>query len=1246
MLVGREPERARLDALLNSAREERSAVLVLRGEPGIGKTALLGYAADRATDMNVLRCVGIEAEHELPFAGMQQLVRPCLRLIDRLPPPQQAALGGALGLTADPVGDRFLVSLGLLSLLAESCEERPTLCCIDDAQWLDRPSAEALLFAARRFEAEPIAVVFAVREGEEQGFEAPGLAELELEGLDQEDARAVLTERLDGEASPAVFDVLMGAAAGNPLALLELPAGLSPGQLQGTEPILGPPPVRPAVEEAFRRRAAALPQAAARVLLIAASDETGNLAAIQDAAARLGLDSAELEAAERQGLVRLNGTVAFRHPLVRSAVYRSASRGERKAVHEALAAVVADPARAAWHRALVADRPDEAIAEQLEAAGSQAVDQGAHATAATAFERAADLSERTARKGHRLQLAAQAEVDAGRPETGLAVVERARRLVEGPQDEARLNLVRSAIVGRRGSTSDAYALVVDAAEKVAGVAPDMALELMLWSLLAGHQGGWEERVMGPARQTVAAIESDGEAKQFALAFLDGSQALADGAPRRARERFDAAVGIARGMGAGTVLSYGAGPFLFLSSVIHMSTGDMPRARDLLVGGLAANRAHGGVTALAGSLPLCAFAELRAGRPAAAAALVAEGLNIAEQLGFDNDRTGCLAVEAGIAALQGREEDCRACAERALRHGTANELGLWTTAARRALAELELGLGNPREALAQLGQLGRTLFPPEAMMATPDLIDAALRTGDRDRAEAALERFADWAEIGRGPLLEGLLARCRATLAEDAAEAQRLFDEALAHHAEAPALELARTRLACGEHLRRGDQAQTQLRAALDVFEGHGARLWAERARAVLDAAGPAARDPVPTNGRPAADTLSRLTARELQIVRLVAEGLSNRDVAARLLLSPRTITAQLRDAFAKLGISSRVELAGFGLVPEISPDVLRSRLARAGLAELFRDLRAMRGAELQDALARTLGDPELVVAYRAPEQEAYADAHGHPVVLPAPGGDRAVAALERDGREMAALVYDAALDEDPELIETVCAAAGIALENEHLHTESQLRLAELRASRQRIVAAGDAERRRLERNLHDGAQQQLVALALQLQLIQTGIRRDPATAAALVTTASDQLAQSLAELRELARGIHPAVLDHGLESALESLAGRSTVPTAVFCDVPEGLSHEVELAAYFVACEALANIAKYAEATTASLRVAPTPGGVAIEIADNGVGGADESAGTGLRGLTDRVEALGGSLLVTSPPGAGTVITAELPRQS
>jgi signal transduction histidine kinase/DNA-binding CsgD family transcriptional regulator len=389
--------------------------------------------------------------------------------------------------------------------------------------------------------------------------------------------------------------------------------------------------------------------------------------------------------------------------------------------------------------------------------------------------------------------------------------------------------------------------------------------------------------------------------------------------------------------------------------------------------------------------------------------------------------------------------------------------------------------------------------------------------------------------------------------------------------------------------------------------------------------------------------VSQLTPQELQIARLAAEGHSNREVAARLFLSPRTIDARLRDVFAKLGIASRFELAALGFAPETAGGVLRSRLARAGLAELFRDLRTMDGAALQDALARTLGDPQLVVAYPSAEPPGHKDAAGKPIVLPPPGGDRSVAVVELEGREFAALVYDAELDDDPELVEAVLSAATTALETEHVRSESRARLAELHASRQRIVAAGDAERRRLERNLHDGAQQRLVALAMQLRLIQSDIRRDPSAAEALITNASDELARSLAELRELARGIHPAALEHGLPTALESLAARSTVPTAVSCDVSGRLPQAVELAGYFVACEALANVGKYAAATSASMHLWRTERGVAIEIADDGVGGADPAGGSGLRGLADRVEALGGLLLVTSPRGAGTVVTAELP---
>jgi signal transduction histidine kinase len=323
--------------------------------------------------------------------------------------------------------------------------------------------------------------------------------------------------------------------------------------------------------------------------------------------------------------------------------------------------------------------------------------------------------------------------------------------------------------------------------------------------------------------------------------------------------------------------------------------------------------------------------------------------------------------------------------------------------------------------------------------------------------------------------------------------------------------------------------------------------------------------------------------------------------------------------------------------------LLRSRLARSGLADMFREIGSLRGVRLEAGLAKALGDPGLVLAYRVPGERSYIDGGGRTVALPAAGGDRAAAPVERDGRELAMLVYDASLEDDPELVAAVAAAAALALDDARLQAESEDRLAELRESRERIVAAGDAERRRLERNLHDGAQQRLVFVALQLRMIQSRIDTDPALAKQLATSAGDELSRSLEDLRELARGLHPSVLNHGLKAALDSLASRSAVPTTVSFNATERLPEPVELAAYFVACEALANVAKYAQATKASVRVSRRDGVAVIAITDDGVGGADETAGTGLQGLADRVAALDGTLRILSPRGAGTVVAADLP---
>ena len=440
---------------------------------------------------------------------MHQLVRPCVELIERLPAPQAAALRSALGVSLDSVTDRFLVSLGLLSLLAEYAEQGPVLCPIDDAQWLHRPSAEALLFAARRLEAEPIAIVIAAREGDPRRFEAPGLAELELGGIADVEATELLRKRLDREPPVEVLSVLLDAAGGNPLALLEMPAGLTAGQLDGIEPIVGPPPARGAVESEYRARIAALPEPAQRLLLIAAADEVGDAATIARAAEQMGGSLGDLEPATEAGLARVDDRVEFRHPLVRPAVYRSASRDARAEAHRALAAVVDDPSRSVWHRAAITDGADEALAAELEAAGEQAAARGAQATAADTFERAAELSEDQERRAGRLCRAAQTSVDAVRLDTALALVERARPLTSDPAQLTGLEMVRSLEAMRRGSPLESHALTMAAGQALGDANPDQARTMILWSLFISFQGGWAERVLGDVAAALRALAGTG-----------------------------------------------------------------------------------------------------------------------------------------------------------------------------------------------------------------------------------------------------------------------------------------------------------------------------------------------------------------------------------------------------------------------------------------------------------------------------------------------------------------------------------------------------------------------------------------------------------------------------------------------------------------------------------------------------------------------------------------------------------------
>jgi DNA-binding CsgD family transcriptional regulator len=909
MLLGREAEQRMVDELLRKARGGRSAALVLRGEPGIGKTALLSYAERNAGNMTVLRCAGIEAEHEFPFAGLHQLLRPCLGLLDRLAAPQQAALRGAFGLSFDPVHSPYLISLGLLSLLAEACDDAPVLCLIDDAHWLDRPSQEALAFAARRFEAEPVAILLASRQRQGQRLEAAGLPELEFGGLDDAAARALLQSQLKRPAADQIVTMLVRCARGNPLALLELPASLTDRQLDGTDPIAGPVRARGAVEESFRARVGRLPASVRRALLLAAAEEGGDLRTLQPALQQCGLPVTAFQDAEDAGLVRqAHGVVVFRHPLVRSAAYRCATRGEQRAAHRALAAVMDDPVRGAWHRALAADRADESIAAELDAAAAQAVLRGANATAAAAFERAAELSQQAASQARRLIRAAQTSLAAGLLDTAVTLTDRARPLVTDQADAAELEVIGAVVCSKQGSPADTFTMLRNAATALAEQKPERALEMIALMVLTASAGGWVPQGITDAREVIGRVRGGGALRDFIRAFLHGAAALLGGDTSAAAARFDEALHIEASLAASPLATAMAGG-------IGMWIADFAPARDRFARLVALRRAEGSLPELAAALFLLGAGEMCAGRTQAGFDACAEGLELVRQLGSAQDEADYLALHAWITALLGQEEECRECAAASRRLGLATGHGWAVSEAHLALGELELGLGNAAGAIEHFEQVDPGPFPPSSLLATPGLIDAALRLGEPGRAHAALGRFAAWAPVSRTPLVNGMLARCRGVLAADRQQADTFFAEALRHHDHrVPPYERARTQLAYGERLRRDrlkTEARIQLRNALDTFDGIGTRLWAQRARDELHATGE-------TVSKRDNSTLETLTPQERRVARLVADGASNKDVAAQLFLSSRTVEYHLGKVFTKLGVASRVELARLPLEPALN----------------------------------------------------------------------------------------------------------------------------------------------------------------------------------------------------------------------------------------------------------------------------------------------------------------------------------------
>jgi DNA-binding CsgD family transcriptional regulator len=913
MLYGRRAECDALERLLADARRSRSGALVVRGEAGVGKSALLDHAAGRAEGMTVLRAAGVESEAELPFAALHQLLRPVLELAGRLPGHQAAALAGALGLGpagergTDEARDRFLVSVAVLSLLAEAAEARPVLGLVDEAQWLDRSSAETLGFAARRLEAEGVVLLFAARDGDPREFPADGLPQLQLGGLDAEPAAALLAAVAGADLPAAVVDRLVERTGGNPLALLELPGTLDPGQLAGRAPLEDVLPLTARLERTFGERVRRLPDDTRTLLLVAAAETAGDPATVLRAGARLGVDAGALDPAEAAGLVRTGDRLRFRHPLVRSAGYRTATLAARQAAHQALAEVLAGGDTAdqrAWHLAAATVGPDEAVAGELERSADRARRRGGHAAAAAALERAADLTGDDPERGRRLAEAAGAAWLAGQADRAAALADRAQPLAADPRSQAALAHLRGSIEASRGSALDATAMLVAASELAAPVDPTQALAMLVEaSEIASYAG--DVTPTAELGRRAAALPVTDKAGEFLSDLLQGMGLVAEGDAPAGEPMLRRAIALAGTMDDPRRLLW--------AGVAAFFVGDNAAGDALFARAVARARRDGAVGLLPKALEYLAPVEVVTGRLDAAAATAGEGLRLARDTGNDTSACRQLCTLANLAAIRGDEDACRAAAAEALDRAAARGLGLPATLAAHALALLDLGMGRPTDALARLQRslaagpgAGSPFF---AVYTMPDLVEAAVRAGQGDVAAGPLAAFEGLATMAGTPDLLAQLARCRGLLGPDEEAAGR-FEEALAlHDGQARPFDLARTELVYGEALRRArrrGEARAHLRGALEIFQRLEAAPWAERAATELRATGETARKRDPS-------ALSQLTPQERQIIQLVSEGGTNREIGAQLFLSRRTIDYHLRNVFVKLGVSSRAELIRLAL---------------------------------------------------------------------------------------------------------------------------------------------------------------------------------------------------------------------------------------------------------------------------------------------------------------------------------------------
>ncbi|HEY4427589.1 MAG TPA: AAA family ATPase [Solirubrobacteraceae bacterium] len=898
VLHGRRTEREVLDRLLGAVRDGRSGVLVICGEPGVGKTALLEAAIGSASGFRVARAVGVESEMELAFAALQQLCAPLLDRLGRLPVPQREALGVAFGLGAGDAPHRFLVGLATLSLLSEAAQEQPLLCVVDDAQWLDRASAQALAFVARRLVAESVALIFVTRD---PGDDLEGLPKLVVEGLRNGDARALLGSALRVPLDERVRERIVAETRGNPLALLELPRGLTTTQLAGGFGVLDALGLSGRIEDSFRRRLAGLPADTQRLLLVAAAEPVGDPLLVWRAAARLGIVAAA--AADTDGLLGIGTRVTFRHPLVRSSVYRAASPTERQAVHRALADATdpeMDPDRRAWHRAQAAFEPDEEVAEELERSAGRAQARGGLAAAAAFLERAAGLTVEPARRAKRALAAAQAKHRAGAFDAALALVAIAEA---GPLDElrrAQVHVLRAQIAFAASRGNDAPPLLLNAAKRLELLDVTLARETYLDALDAATFAGRLAKGGGPL-EVAEAIRAAPRSPQpprapdlllegFAVLITDGHGA---GAPilRQALSTFRRDEVSSEDGLRWLWLAYNAAVLLW-----DYESWDVLSARFVQLA-----RDAGALTVLPLALTTRAGAHLLAGEPAVTASLAQEAAAVNEAAGSSLTPYPALA----LVAFQGREAEAAEMIEVATKEVVRRGEGRGLTFTHWATAVLHNGLGHYEDAAASAalaGEDSNATWPRNWGLV--ELIEAAAHCERAELAGDTLDRLSQMTAASGGNWALGVEARSRAQLSHGKA-AETFYRQAIeALERSRVRVELARAHLLYGEWLRRERRrldAREQLRSAHTLFTEFGMEAFADRARVELEATGEHAR-------KRTADTRDDLTPQEAQICRLAAEGATNQEIAAQLFISPSTVHYHLRKAFRKLDVKSRHQL--------------------------------------------------------------------------------------------------------------------------------------------------------------------------------------------------------------------------------------------------------------------------------------------------------------------------------------------------